>query len=229
MGFRFSLRWCSTGGGPRGRCPPSWAGTRFFFGAAPLQEQVVRLGSSLLPMGGPTRPTPGVPFVSRRKEPKACRGCAPGPPLGGIIIPPAARACMRLLLPPERVCATNPDRFATLSLWANRSFFLPEIGRSHTFFYQTVARQRGPISGQLQRKQRKHRTFLTLFLYTILKYLFIKILCFRCSWPINGVIKPFVAAQKLHKTCTNCTVADPLTICAPNHAAAHSLQKSLAA
>ena len=123
MGFRFSLRWCSTGGGPHGRCPPSWAGTRFFFGAAPLQEQVVRLGSSLLPMGGPTRPTPGVPFVSRRKEPKACRGCAPGPPLGGIIIPPAARACMRLLLPPERVCATNPDRFATLSLWANRSFF----------------------------------------------------------------------------------------------------------
>ena len=36
MGFRFSRRWCSTGGGPRGRCPPSWAGTRFFFwGSAP--------------------------------------------------------------------------------------------------------------------------------------------------------------------------------------------------
>ena len=66
---------------------------------------------------------------------------------------------------------------------------------------------------QLQRKQRKHRTFLTLFLYTILKYLFIKILCFRCSWPINGVIKPFVAAQNLHKTCTkpaqNCTELPP--------------------
>ena len=76
------------------------------------------------------------------------------------------------------------------------------MGRSHTFCYQTVARQRGPISGQLQRKQRKHRTFLTLFLYTILKYLFIKILCFRCSWLINGVIKPFVAAQNLHKTGT---------------------------
>ena len=57
----------------------------------------------------------------------------------------------------------------------------------------------------MQRKQRKHRTFLTLFLYTISKYLFIKILCFRCSWPINGVIKPFVAAQKLHKTAQNCT------------------------
>ncbi len=122
MGFRFSLRWCSTGGGPRGRCPPSWAGTRFFFGAAPLQEQVVRLGSSLLPMGGPTRPTPG-----------------------GIIIPPAARACMRLLLPPERVCATNPDRFATLSLWANRSSFLPRFLRGHTFWFQAVARQVGEL------------------------------------------------------------------------------------
>ena len=119
MGFRFSLRWCSTGGGPRGRCPPSWAGTRFFFwgsaprvyarppmrgGAAPLQEQVVRLGSSLLPMGGPTRPTPGVPFVSRRKEPKACRGYAPGPPLGGIIIPPATRC----VAPPRKGLCHQP-------------------------------------------------------------------------------------------------------------------------
>ena len=57
----------------------------------------------------------------------------------------------------------------------------------------------GILRRPLQRKQRKHRTFLTLFLYTILKYLFIKILCFRCSWLINGVIKPFVAAQELHK------------------------------
>ena len=162
MGFRFSRRWCLTGGGPRGRCPPSWAETRFFLrglrppgfmqghspcthqcrrsalrppmrgGAAPLQEQVVRLGSSLLPMGGPTRPTPGVPFVSRRKEPKVCRGCAPGPPLGGIIIPPAARACMRLLLPPERVCATNPDRFATLRWVGESVFFSPSVSaRAH--------------------------------------------------------------------------------------------------
>ena len=60
----------------------------------------------------------------------------------------------------------------------------------------------GILRRPLQRKQRKHRTFLTLFLYTILKYLFIKILCFRCSWSINGVIKPFVAAQNLHKTGT---------------------------
>ena len=66
-------------------------------------------------------------------------------PLGGIIIPPAARACMRLLLPPERVCATNPDRFATLSLWANRSFFLPRFLRGHTFWFQAVARQVGEL------------------------------------------------------------------------------------
>ena len=39
------------------------------------------------PTSGPTRPTPGVPFVSRRKEPKACRGCAPGPPEGGTLSP----------------------------------------------------------------------------------------------------------------------------------------------
>ena len=120
------------------------------FPAAPREAGALRGGagapsSALLPMGGPTRPTPGVPFVSRRKEPKACRGCAPGPPLGGIIIPPAARACMRLLLPPERVCATNPDRFATLSLWANRSFFLPRFLRGHTFWFQAVARQVGEL------------------------------------------------------------------------------------
>ena len=144
---------------------------------------------------------PRVTFPSRRKSPKARQGLRPleSPGAGS---PPFLRS---LRCAPARAglpSVTNPDRFATLSLWSNRSFFLPEIGGSHTFCYQTVARQRGPISGQLQRKQRKHRTFLTLFLYTILKYLFIKILCFRCSWLINGVIKPFVAAQNLHKTGT---------------------------
>ena len=151
--------------------------------------------------GGRSAPPPRVTFPPRGKSPKARQGLRPleSP---GAWSPPFSRS---LRCAPTRAglpLVTNPDRFATLSLWANRSFFLPEIGRSHTFCYQTVARQRGPISGQLQRKQRKHRTFLTLFLYTILKYLFIKILCFRCSWLINGVIKPFVAAQNLHKTGT---------------------------
>ena len=82
----------------------------------------------------------------------------------------------------------------------------------------------GILRRPLQRKQRKHRTFLTLFLYTILKYLFIKILCFRCSWPINGVIKPFVAAQKLHKTCTNCTELPPAAA-TPLHLYPESPQK----
>ena len=31
--------------------------------------------------------------------------------------------------PLERVCATNPDRFATLSGWANRPYFLPKLHR----------------------------------------------------------------------------------------------------
>ena len=37
------------------------------------------------------RPAPRVTFVSRRKSPKACQGRCPWTPLGGIIIPPAAR------------------------------------------------------------------------------------------------------------------------------------------
>ena len=158
-------------------------------------------------MGAPPH-APGDFLPDEKVTKESPRGVSPlGTPLGGPSEKcftfrsrsPYSTSCC---YPLKRVCDTNPDRFATLSLWSNRSFFLPEIGRSHTFCYQTVARQRGPISGQLQRKQRKHRTFLTLFLYTILKYLFIKILCFRCSWPTNGVIKPFVAAQNLHKTGT---------------------------
>ena len=158
-------------------------------------------------MGAPPH-APGDFLPDEKVTKESPRGVSPlGTPLGGPSEKcftfrsrsPCSTSCC---YPLKRVCDTNPDRFATLSLWSNRSFFLPEIGRSHTFCYQTVARQRGPISGQLQRKQRKHRTFLTLFLYTILKYLFIKILCFRCSWLINGVIKPFVAAQNLHKTGT---------------------------
>ena len=89
---------------------------------------------SLPPPMRALRPAPRVPFVSRRKEPKACRGCAPGPPEGDASLP------LRCPHPLERVCATDPDRFATLSLWANRFCFLPEIGRGHTFWFQAVAR-----------------------------------------------------------------------------------------
>ena len=100
--------------------------------AAPREAGALRGGadapsSALLPMGGPTRPTPGVLFVSRRKEPKACWGCAPGPPEGGTLSP------LRRCRPPNRVSTTKIDRFATLSWWANRSFFLPKLYRGSHF------------------------------------------------------------------------------------------------
>ena len=59
--------------------------------AAPREAGALRGGadapsSALLPMGGPTRPTPGVPFVSRRK------GAAPLDPLRGARWPPCGVA-----------------------------------------------------------------------------------------------------------------------------------------
>ena len=95
--------------------------------AAPREAGALRGGadapsSALLPMGGPTRPTPGVPFVSRRK------GAAPLDPLRGARWPPCGVAA-----PPNRVSTTKIDRFATLSWWANRSFFLPKLYRGSHF------------------------------------------------------------------------------------------------
>ena len=60
--------------------------------------------SALLPMRGRSAPPPRVTFSPMRKSPKNLPEGRPlwVLPLGGIIIPPAARACMRLLLPPER-------------------------------------------------------------------------------------------------------------------------------
>ena len=116
------------------------------FPAAPREAGALRGGadapsSALLPMCGPTRPTPGVPFVSRRKEPKACRGCAPGPPEGGTLSP------LRRCRPPNRVSTTKIDRFATLSWWANRSlFFSSSSTGGHTLCFQPVARQVGLAS-----------------------------------------------------------------------------------
>ena len=71
-------------------------------GAPPHTPGVYAGLAAPAPTSGPTRPTPGVPFVSRRKEPKACQGLRPLDPLGGIIIPPAARRCAALPLPPRR-------------------------------------------------------------------------------------------------------------------------------
>ena len=86
------------------------------------------------PHGGASSPGPWVTFSPMRKSPKNLPEGRPlwVLPLGGIIIPPAARACMRLLLPPERVCATNPDRFATLRWVGESVFFSPSVSaRAH--------------------------------------------------------------------------------------------------
>ena len=183
MGFRFSRRWCSTGVGPRGRCPPSWAGTRFFFlglrpagfmrgrlslhplcrrsalrpgklcgagspcahrceeGLRPSRSKSLDLALRSSPWVGLPGPHPGfLSFHDERNQRRA--GAAPLDPRWGALSSPQQRGA---LLPPERVCATDPGRFATLSLWANRSFFLPRFLRGHTFWFQAVARQVGEL------------------------------------------------------------------------------------
>ena len=114
-------------------------------GAPPHTPGVYAGLAAPAPTSGPTRPTPGVPFVSRRKEPKACRGCAPGPPEGGTLSP--LRRCRT---PPNRASATKIDRFATLSLWANRSCFFLWFHRGNTLCFQSVARRVGCPRGCLK-------------------------------------------------------------------------------
>ena len=76
-------------------------------GAPPHTPGVYAGLAAPAPTSGPTRPTPGVPFVSRRKEPKACRGCAPGPPVRSRRPFRARCAALRLapgyLLPPTQI------------------------------------------------------------------------------------------------------------------------------
>ena len=85
------------------------------------------------PMGGPTRPTPGVPFVSRRKEPKACRGCAPGPREGGTLSPLRRRRKASRNPPQWGFQTQQKTDLPTHSKRANRSFVLPQFLRGNTF------------------------------------------------------------------------------------------------
>ena len=72
-----------------------------------------------------------------------------GPPLGTpprgterkvfhFSLPLPLRRCRH---PLDRACATKIDRFATLSLWANRSCFFLWFHRGNTLCFQSVARQ----------------------------------------------------------------------------------------
>ena len=77
------------------------AGPPFFFAGTRVPAPTMRAlrESMALPCSAPR-----VTFSPMRKSPKNLPEGRPlwVLPLGGIIIPPAARACMRLLLPPER-------------------------------------------------------------------------------------------------------------------------------
>ena len=96
-------------------------GERQRFPAAPQERGLCEgLRPSALPMWEHSshalreralRPAPRVPFVSRRKEPKACQGRCPWTPLGGIIIPPAAR---RAAPPQKGDSGTDAEGFAIL-------------------------------------------------------------------------------------------------------------------
>ena len=71
------------------------------------------------PRGGRSAPPPRVTFPSRRKSPKARQGLCPlESPRGTLRSPCGSRN------PLDRDSDTTIDRFATLGLGANRSFFL---------------------------------------------------------------------------------------------------------
>ena len=113
-------------------------------GLRPSRSKSLDLALRSSPWGGRSAPPPRVTFPSRRKSPKARQGLRPleSPGAGS---PPFSRS---LRCAPARAglpSATNPDRFATLSLWANRSFFLLRFLRGHTFWFQAVARQVGEL------------------------------------------------------------------------------------
>ena len=116
---RFSL---STAGG--------WGTRGFFWGASPPQPPMWEHSSHALRERA-LRPAPRVTFSPMRKSPKNLpEGATPSgySPEGDASLP--LRRCRH---PLDRVSATNPDRFATLGWWANRSLFLPKLHRGSHF------------------------------------------------------------------------------------------------
>ena len=159
------------------------------------------------PTSGPTRPTPGVPFVSRRKEPKAC-GAAPLDPLRGTerkVFHFSLPLPLRCPHPLERVCATDPDRFATLRKVSKLVLFSPRGWQGSHLLVSSrgaVGGLRGAVAirGEWQ-SQFAHivmilslqRTVkLSLPLYIIILSLLYKESIFRYSIPTNGLPMRFV-------------------------------------
>ena len=89
--------------------------------------------------GAPPR-TPGDFRFTTKVTKGVSGGNPPEPPEGDASLP------LRFPHPLDRVSDTKIDRFATLSGWANRSFFSPSYTGGHTFSSQSVARQLGFVS-----------------------------------------------------------------------------------
>ena len=88
--------------------------------------------SALHPWGGRSAPpTPGDFLPDEKVTKESPRGDTPlGTPLRGTLRSPCSTLCC---YPLEGLSATKKDRFATLSLWANRSLFFPLVpSREHS-------------------------------------------------------------------------------------------------
>ena len=112
-------------------------------GEAPLRSNIDEGAPPRVPevyagLVAPATPDAGAPpctrvtFPTQGKSPKVRQGLCPleSP---GACSPPFSRS---LRCAPTRaglLSATTPDRFATLNLWANRSFFLPKLYRGSHF------------------------------------------------------------------------------------------------
>ncbi len=80
--------------------------------------------SALLPWVGLPGPHPGFLSFHDERNQRRARGCRPWTLLRGTFRSPCGSRN-----PLDRVSTTHPAGFATLSGWANRSFFLPKLHR----------------------------------------------------------------------------------------------------
>ena len=80
--------------------------------------------SALLPWVGLPGPDPGFLSFHDERNQRRARGCRPWTLLRGTFRSPCGSRN-----PLDRVSTTHPAGFATLSGWANRSFFLPKLHR----------------------------------------------------------------------------------------------------